>query len=197
MLGEQPVLVMAVAHADGTLPEQLAGLGVELDQDAGLAAIDHHRAPVRRGQHRRVLQVPVVQVVRGQLVVPQQLAVRAELDHRVGVQVRTRPAAPERVVPGAEERGGVGHADVHVALGVERGRVPLATAGVDRRVPPQVLHLVPAPLRRAGRGVQRPQGGLAAAEVLAHQRVDRHGGHVDGAVVVPGGHVDALVVVAD
>src|SRR5207253_5609710 len=91
----------------------------------------------------------------------------------------------------------VGHADVYVALGVERGRVPLAAAGVDVRVPPQVLHLVPAPLRRAGRGVQRPQGGLAAAEVLAHQRVDRHGGHVDGAVVVPGGHVDALVVVAD
>ena len=64
MLGEQPVLIVAVVHADGTLPEQLAGLGVELDQDAGLAAVDHHRAAVGGGQHRRVLQVPVVQVVR-------------------------------------------------------------------------------------------------------------------------------------
>ena len=122
---------------------------------------------------------------------------RAQLDHRVGVQVRTRPAAPQRVALGAEERGGVGHADVHVALGVERRRVPLAAAGVDRRVPPQVLYLVPAPLGCTGRGVQRPQGGLAAAEVLAHRRVDRHGGYVDGAVVVARGHVDALVVVAD
>ena len=46
-------------------------------------------------------------------------------------------------------------------------------------------------------GVQRPQDPLAAAQVLAHGRVDRHGRHVHGAVVVAGGHVDALVVVAD
>ena len=80
---------------------------------------------------------------------------------------------------------------------VERRRIPQAAAGVDARVPPQVLHLVPGPFRRAGGGVQRPQRRLGAAEILAHCRVDRHGRHVHGAVVVAGGHVDALAVVAD
>ena len=46
-------------HADRELPHQLAGLRAQFDQDAGLAAVDDHRLPMRGGEHRRVLQVPV------------------------------------------------------------------------------------------------------------------------------------------
>ena len=99
--------------------------------------------------------------------------------------------------PGLADRAGVGDADVDVAVGIERRRIPQAAAGVDARVPPQVLHLVPGPFRRAGGGVECPQRPLGAAEILALVRVDGHGRDVHGAVVVAGGHVDALVVVAD
>jgi len=39
-------------HADRELPQQLAGFRVELDHDAGLAAVDHHRLPVRGREDR-------------------------------------------------------------------------------------------------------------------------------------------------
>ena len=195
-----PASAGSAVHADRQLPHQLAGLRVQLDQDAGLAAVDDHRLPVGGGEHRRVLQVPVEQVVRGELVVPQQLALRAQLDDRVGVQVRTGPAGAPRVALGPAalpDRAGVRDSDVEVARAVERRRIPQAAAGVEARLPPQVLHLVPGPFRFAGGGVQRPQGRLGAAQVLALVRVDGHGGDVHGAVVVAGGHVDALEVVAD
>jgi len=180
----------------GRCHSSFAGLRVQFDEDAGLAAVDHHRPPVRGAEHRRVLQVPVVQVVRGELVVPQQLSGRAQLHHRVGVQVRAGPAAPQRVALGAEDRAGIADAEVDVALGVEGWRVPQPAAGVDARIAPQVLHRAPGPLRRAGRGVQRPQDPLAAGQVLT-RHVGRDGGHVHGAVVEAGGHGDAFVVVAD
>src|SRR6516165_7095155 len=62
------------------------------------------------------LQNPVVQVVRGELVVPQQLPRRAQLDHRVCVQVRAGPAATQWVALGAEEWGRISDAEVDVAL---------------------------------------------------------------------------------
>ena len=64
-------------------------------------------------------------------------------------------------------------------------------------MPPQVLHLIPRPFRRAGGRVEGPECRLGTAEILALVRVDGHGQHVHGAVVVAGGHVDALTVVAD
>ena len=132
----------------------------------------------------------------GELVVPQQLAPRAELGHRVGIQVGAGSAGPPRIAARTVYRRGVAHADVDVALAVERGGYAPAAAGVDVRVPPQVLHLVPAPLRRAGSGVQRPQRSLGVGEILTHRGVGLHGGHVHRAVVVARGHADALVVVA-
>ena len=46
VLGEQSVVLVPGVHADRELPQQLAGLRAELDQDAGLAAVDDHRLPV-------------------------------------------------------------------------------------------------------------------------------------------------------
>jgi hypothetical protein len=87
-------MVVAVVHAHREAPQQLAGVRVELDQDAALAAVNHHRLPVGGGEHRRVLEIPVEQVVRGELVIPQELALRAQLHHRVGVQVRAGRLVP-------------------------------------------------------------------------------------------------------
>jgi len=50
--GEQPVVVVPGVDADGELPQQLAGLGVQLDEDAGLAGVDDDWLPVRGGEHR-------------------------------------------------------------------------------------------------------------------------------------------------
>jgi hypothetical protein len=52
VLGDQPVVALPVVYADRTLPQQLAGLRVQLDDDASLSAVDDHRLAVRGGEHR-------------------------------------------------------------------------------------------------------------------------------------------------
>src|SRR5215469_12781091 len=137
--------------------------------------------------------------MRGELVIPEELAGRAELHNGIGVQVRTRSAAGPWVAcpPALADRAGVRDANVKVALCVEGRRIPETAARVDGRVAPEILHLIPRPLWVSGAGVQRPQGPLGAAEVLPDGRVNRHGRHVHGAVVVAGSHVNTLAVVGD
>src|SRR5690606_1029645 len=195
---EQAVVVVAVVFADRPLPQQPAGGPVELVDDAHLAGAEHDLAVPGAGEDGRVLEVPVVDVVRQHLVVPDDPAGAAvELDQRVRVEVRAWAARPPGELGGADEGAGVGHRDVEVASAVEAGRVPQAAAGVEVRPAPQVLRYgVEGPFGLAGARVERPQHALAlAGEEVAG--VARHGRDVDGAAVHAGRHVDAFEVVLD
>ena len=131
---------MAVVFADRPLPDRLAGLRVERRRRSPTC---RRRSPApcpRLDQDRRVLEVPVVEVVRRLLVVPVHLAgLGVELDHRVGVEVGAGPARPPGLFGGARERRRVAGPEVHRTLVVERGRVPEAAAGVDFLVAPEAL----------------------------------------------------------
>ena len=194
------VVVVAVVDADRALPDGLAGLRVDRDEDAGLATVDHDLLAVRGGEHGGVLHVPVVDVVTRQLVVPDVLArLRVELDDRVGVEIRPRPARAPRELRRSGERRRIRDPDVQVALAVKGRWIPHPAAGVDvlvRRGPEVRGHLIELPLGRPRLGVHRPENPLAVA-AIEHLRVTGHGRHIDGAVVVTGRHVDALAAVAD
>ena len=128
---------------------------------------------------------------------PLQLAgLRVELDQRVRVEVRPRPARPGGELGGAGVGRRVAGAEVHEALLVEGRWVPDAAAGVDRLVAPEAVgHSVEVPQFLAGLGVERPEDPDAAAFV-ERSGVQRHGRDVDHPVVVAGRHVDALAFVA-
>ena len=129
---QQAVFVVAVVGADRALPHRLAGFGVEGDDDPGLAGADRQLPAPGLGQDRRVLEVPVVEVVRRLLVVPLHLAgLGVELDHRVGVEVRPGPARAPGKLGRAGERRRVAGAEVHEALLVEGRWVPEPAAGVE------------------------------------------------------------------
>ena len=133
---------------------------------------------------RRQVQVPVVHVVRQDLVRPLHLAgLGVQLDHGVGVGVGAGPRAAPRLRRRAGERRRVGDVDVHRALVVEGGRVPQAATGVDGLVAPQGRrHGVERPARLAGAGVEGVEHALAVALVEA-LGVAGDRGDVDQAVV--------------
>src|SRR3984957_8152749 len=146
LFGEEVVVAVAVVHAHRALPDELAALPVDRDDDAGLAGVDHDLPAVRSGEDRRVLEVPVIDIVRRQLVVPDELArFSVQLDDRIGVEIRPRTARTPRTLRRAGEGRGFRHADVEVALRIERRWIPQATARVDvlvRRGPEVRGHLV-------------------------------------------------------
>src|SRR5260221_9414914 len=102
-----------------------------------------------------------------ELEVPLQLAgLCVQLDDRVGVQVRARPARSQRVLRVPWNRRRVAHPEVHRAFAVEGRRVPDSAAGVDLRVTPQVFrHSVEMPKLFAGLRVQPPKGPYPAGFV--------------------------------
>ncbi len=187
---------MAVVFADRRLPDHLAGLRVDRDDEAVLARPDRQLLAADGGEDRRVLEVPVVDVVRGRLVVPLELAgLRVQLDQRVGVEVGTGPARAPGQAFGAGERHRVAGPDVHPAFFVEGGRVPEAAARVDGFVllrPERLRHRVPVPFFRAGLRVERPEDAGDAA-VVGAGGVGRHGRDVDQPVVHAGRHVDRFL----
>src|SRR5258708_22518004 len=95
-----------------------------------------------------------------ELEVPLQLAgLCVQLDDRVGVQVRARPARSPRVLRVSWKRRRVAHTEGHPAFAVEGRRVPDSAAGADLRVTPQVFrHSVEMPPLFAGFRVQPPKG---------------------------------------
>ena len=188
---------MAVVFADPVFPDDLAALRVGGEHDPGLARGDDQFAPTGLHQDRRALEVPVVDVVRGDLVVPLELAgLGVQLDQRVAVEIGAGAARAEGVFAGAGERRRVAGAEVHAALAVEGGRVPGAAARVDRRLAPEALgHGVEVPELLAGLRFERPHRADAAAFVGLFG-VDRHGRDEDLAFAEARRHVDALVFVA-
>src|SRR6476620_8062956 len=185
------VFVVTVVLADAGPPDRLAGLDVHSDDESGLARPNRHFLAAGLGDDRRVLEVPVVDVVRRLLVVPDELAgLGIEFDQRVGVEVRARPAGAERFAFGAGERRRVTGAGVDEALGVEGGRVPEAAAGVHLRFAPEAFrHRVPVPQFLARLAVHHPERPDLAGFVFGRRRL-RHGRDVDLAVVDARRHID-------
>src|SRR5260221_13983293 len=95
-----------------------------------------------------------------ELEVPLQLAgLCVQLNDRVGVQVRARPARSPRALRVSWKRRRVAHTEVHRAFAVPGRRVPGSAAGFDLRgTPPGFGHSVEIPQLFAGLRVERPKG---------------------------------------
>ncbi len=173
----------------------LAGQAIEREEVAVAVGVQHHLArlavEIAVHQNRRLGRIPVVRVVRIDLVVPRHLAgVDVDRDDRAGVQIVARAArrigVGRRRIAGAEDIEMrfriVGAGDPHVAGAVLRAVE--AAPGIEARVAGLHRHGVEDPLHVAGFGIARLQvAGLIEIVAGADEDVvadddGRHGGEV-------------------
>ncbi len=178
--------------ADQHLPELDAALPMGGQHEAVLAGGEDERrddaADVDVAQHRRVLVVVVVDVMRLDVDGPEDPPLlRVEGDEVVGVVVGAGPAG------GVGKRGGVADAQVEDASRlVDRWRVPEATTTVDHEVAEELaLARVPGPERDPGEQVHRVDDTGGAALIVALGVAARLGADIDDPIVNQGGHRDA------